>query len=355
MSRTSASLRGLCPCPRRDRADPLVDRRLGDLVDLRDLLQVDPGVVVGAQGALPVARVVARRRAEVRKPAASVGELDHRHLVDGRDDRLGRRRVLGGGGSGGRDQDGGRCDDGQAEAHAGATTRFAAQVGESRLMPRAAQSIPPPLHGGHLGHVELGHVMADRAEEDRAGAVPARPGHRHLHALGPRGGLRMEHRRRQDVVGGVDVHVVLLGVHPEVREAGRDRALMVDDRHLVVLDAVGVGDELPADHELVVGRDPERVARAAVEAREADAALDGVQQRAQLRLGDLAHRPDRDDQVEPIEPVEQDVQGIRDLHGEPLVAEHPRVGVGERGRRVSLPAALDDQRVHGPHLVTGVP
>ena len=87
--------------------------------------------------------------------------------------------------------------------------------------------------------------------------------------------LRAEGGGRQDVVAGVNVHVILLGVHGEIGEARGDRVDVVGDLNGVVDDAAGVGHPLPADHELVVGALAEGVAHAAVPAGKAHAGSHG--------------------------------------------------------------------------------
>jgi hypothetical protein len=72
-------------------------------------------------------------------------------------------------------------------------------------------------------------------------------------------------------------------------------------RDLVVLDAIGAADELPADHELEVGRVAESVA------------------------------------------VAQGVEGVGEIDLEALGSEHVGVVLGEALRDVADPAAVDDE------------
>jgi hypothetical protein len=70
--------------------------RVGDAVDLGDLVVVDAAVVERRERRDERAGVVRRRGAEVRQPPAPIGELDGRRVAEPDDDRLrGRdRRCL---------------------------------------------------------------------------------------------------------------------------------------------------------------------------------------------------------------------------------------------------------------------
>ena len=206
---------------------------------------------------------------------------------------------------------------------------------------------PAALDLLRLGHVEvLGHV-AQRGVEDAALAVHPLPAHRHGRAVDPGGGLDAgEGRGGQHLVARVHVHVVLLGLHGEVLQAFDDRVVVLRDVDRVVDDAVGVGDPLAADHELVVAVIAEGVAHAAVPASDADAARDGRQQAAALLLGDLAHGPAGHDQAEAVHEglVEVGVEGggHRDL--EAFLLEEIAHDLGRFLGGVAVPAAADDQR-----------
>ena len=90
---------------------------------------------------------------------------------------------------------------------------------------------------------------------------------------------------------------ILLGVHREIIDARHDR-VVARDVDLVVYDAAGVADELPANHELVLDVVAERVAHTAVPAGTAGAGADGPKQARLLIPFDPGHRPDRHDQVD---------------------------------------------------------
>ena len=139
-------------------------------------------------------------------------------------------------------------------------------------------------------HVEVGRHVADGEVEDAALAVELLPRHRHHDAVDPRRVLARERRRREHLDVRVDEHVVLLGVHPEVGEAFRDRIVALRDVHGVVDDAARVGRPRAAHHELVLGVVAEGVAQPAVPAGQAHAAADGVEQPLLLLGRDRAHR-----------------------------------------------------------------
>src|SRR4029450_10492223 len=122
------------------------------------------------------------------------------------------------------------------------------------------------------------------------------PHHRHHHAVDPRGVLAREGRCRQHVVGGIDVHVILLGAMLEAWDARHDRVVWPGHVDLVVDDAAGMGHPLSPPQELVLDRIAERIAHAAVVAAHADALLHGGAEIERLRLLDLGHGADRHDQ-----------------------------------------------------------
>src|ERR671911_2134478 len=144
-----------------------------------------------------------------------------------------------------------------------------------------------------LRHVEVFRNVAQGAVEYASFAPLSLPDDGYYVALDPGYVLSREGGGREDLVGRVDVHVVLLGVHVEVFEAGGYGVFVVYDVDFVVDDVAGVGDPLASHHELVVDTLAERVGHAAVPAGEADAALYGPAQSFLLLVRDLPHRPDR--------------------------------------------------------------
>src|SRR3712207_2006028 len=165
--------------------------------------------------------------------------------------------------------------------------------------PLAARPEHPALHQlPSFRHLEVRGDVPERAVEHPTLPPALCPRHRQLGPLYPGSVLACEGGGCQDPDVGVYVHVVLLGVHLEVLEAGGYLVLVVNDVYLVVDDAAGVGDELSADHELVVRVVAERVGQAPVPAGEADPTLDRLKQTPLLPVGDLPHTPDLYDQVE---------------------------------------------------------
>jgi hypothetical protein len=158
------------------------------------------------------------------------------------------------------------------------------------------------------------------------------------------------------VVGGVDVHVVLLGGDAKVAQSARELALAVGDLDLVLLDVVGMGDELAADEELELRRVAERVAHPAMEPGDPDAALDRVEQARELAVGDRAHRPDRHDQAQAAHrlAVREGVERRGDLDREALRAQRLGAMLCERLGLVAFPATPDDQRVRRTHRAARV-
>ena len=98
----------------------------------------------------------------------------------------------------------------------------------------------------HLRHLEFLRHMAERGIEDAALAVLALPHDRHHHALDPGRVLAGEGGRRQHLVRGIDVHVVLLGAVGEIVDPGHDRIVRPGDVDPVVDDVAGMGDPLAA-------------------------------------------------------------------------------------------------------------
>src|SRR5918995_3481610 len=117
-----------------------------------------------------------------------------------------------------------------------------------------------------LRHVEVFRDVAQGAVEYASFAPLTLPDHGYYVALDPGYVLSREGGGCEDLVGGVDVHVVLLGAHAEVFEARGYGVFVVYDVYLVVDDLAGVGYPLATDHELVVDAVAERVGHAAVPA-----------------------------------------------------------------------------------------
>ncbi len=116
------------------------------------------------------------------------------------------------------------------------------------------------------------------------------------------------------------MHVVLLGLHPEIAEPRDNRIVGLDNVHSVLDDASGVLHPLTADHELVAGVVAEGIAHPAVPSGDADAALDRIQQPRLLLAGDASHRPDRHDKAQGLHLgfVKVNVHRVGDFHLEPL-------------------------------------
>ena len=226
----------------------------------------------------------------------------------------------------------------------------------------------PPQHGQRLRHLESPGDVPERGVEHPPPAEALRPGDRHDHRLldrdlvpvggvlggliepVPRGGSPGEAGGGQHGHPRVDVHVVLLGGDGEVRQPRRDGAGRRADPHAVAgLVPAGMGDPLPAGHELVLHLDPEGVAHAAVPAADAGAGADGGGERGERAAGEgrpgVAHRPHRHDQVEGAQPglVGEGVQGVGDLHLGAGGAQLAGGVVARLHRRVPRPAAAHDQ------------
>ena len=86
------------------------------------------------------------------------------------------------------------------------------------------------------GTLEFADDMAERGVEDAALAVAALPHHRHHHALDLVDERAAEGRRRQHLVRGVDVHVILLGAIRKVADPGHHRIVGPGDVDAVVDD-----------------------------------------------------------------------------------------------------------------------
>ena len=141
------------------------------------------------------------------------------------------------------------------------------------------------------------------------------------------------------------MQVVLLGVHAEITQTGRDRVLTIGDLDRVVDDVAGVGDPLPADHELVLGAAAEGVGHPPVPAGNSGPAGNGVEQTAELLLADLALRPDRHDEIGLPQQVriEIDVECLANGHLEAIVPQDTGEERRALVRLMPLPAARDQQ------------
>src|ERR671911_2976333 len=192
-----------------------------------------------------------------------------------------------------------------------------------------------------LRHVEVFRDVAQGAVEYASFAPLSLPDDGYYVALDPGYVLSREGGGREDVVGRVDVHVVLLRVHAEIFQARRYGVFVVYDCDLVVDDLAGVGHPLASHHELVVDAVAERVGHAAVPAGEPDPALYGPAQALHLLVRDLPHRPDRDYEVKGshLLPIEVGVEGGRDLHLVPFILQDGREHGGALLGLVALPTA----------------
>ena len=132
----------------------------------------------------------------------------------------------------------------------------------------------------------------------------------------------------------------------EIGQAGDDRVIAPHEMDHVVLVVVGVGDELPADHELKAGAGAERVAHAPVKAAHAHAAFHRLEQRRLLRRGKLAHGPVRHDEVERLRQrgIEQRIEGGREGDIEAGPGEFTPENFRGRLRLVAGPASGKNQR-----------
>src|SRR5918994_1046176 len=92
-----------------------------------------------------------------------------------------------------------------------------------------------------LRHVEVSCYVAQGAVEHTSFAPLTLPDDGYYIALDPGYVLSREGGGCEDLVGGVDVHVVLLGAHAEVFEARGYGVFVVYDVYLVVDDLAGVG------------------------------------------------------------------------------------------------------------------
>src|SRR6478736_192350 len=115
--------------------------------------------------------------------------------------------------------------------------------------------------------------MAERGVKYPALAITLLPNHRHDDALDPGRVLAGEGRRGQHLVGGIDMHVILLGPVLEAFEARHDRIIRPGQIDLVVDDVAGMRHPLAATEKLIVDRIAEGIAHAAMMARKADPAL----------------------------------------------------------------------------------
>ncbi len=116
------------------------------------------------------------------------------------------------------------------------------------------------------------------------------------------------------MVGRIDVHVVLLGVHLKVVQIGCDRIGVIHD-------VPGVGDKLSTDHELILGVHAEGVAHSAV--------LLGYPEPAANRLVEALPLPENQIQVHDPAPLQQNVQRIGLPHIEAVLLEGAADGLAD--------------------------
>ena len=139
--------------------------------------------------------------------------------------------------------------------------------------------------------------MAQRVVRDPALPVVFGPDDRHVELAV--GNMRPVRRRKlghsQGLVRRVNVQVILLAFDRKLSgRPCRDKVAGVGDPHRVFHAVIaGVRDPLPAGHKLVLGFRAERIAHAAVAARNPDPAADRFQQRRELLPGDRVHCPYR--------------------------------------------------------------
>src|SRR5215218_5107590 len=197
-----------------------------------------------------------------------------------------------------------------------------------------------------LRHVEVFRDVAQGAVEHTTFAPLTLPDDGYYVALDPGYVVSREGRSREDLVGRVDVHVVLLGVHAEIFQARGYGIFVVNDVDLVVDDLAGMGHPLASHHELVVDAVAERVGHAAVPTGEPDPALYCPAQTLLLLVRDLPHRPDRDREVEGshLLPIQVGVEGGRDLDLVASLLQDRREDGGTLLGFVALPAAADEER-----------
>ncbi len=93
----------------------------------------------------------------------------------------------------------------------------------------------------------------------------------HGHTIDPVGVVATKGGRGQHLVGGIDMHVVLLGMHGEIVDPLGDGIIVISDVDGVVDDIARMSHPLAADHKLVVDTLSERVAHAPVPAGDVDA------------------------------------------------------------------------------------
>ena len=110
--------------------------------------------------------------------------------------------------------------------------------------------------------------------------------------------LAGEGGRRQHLIGRVDMHVILLGMHLKIVYAGRNRVIVVGDVDGIVNDIAWMRHPLAAYHPLVGSIVAEGIRHAAMPTTQPHTAANCIEQPFFLFSGNRAHRPDWHDQVE---------------------------------------------------------
>jgi hypothetical protein len=191
--------------------------------------------------------------------------------------------------------------------------------------------------------------MPECVVKNLARAPASFPNDRHDRVGNPCAMLAREFRRGEDFVARVHVHVVLLGIHFEIRDSHHDRIARVRDVDRVIDDVARMRDPLPTDHELILGVVAKSVRHAARPACITCASFDRLEQPFFLFRGDGAHGVDLHDQILCSHKVMIEVRlervGNCDLI--PFVLEGGCEQIHALLGFVPVPAAPDEQRFFG--------
>ncbi len=210
------------------------------------------------------------------------------------------------------------------------------QILESQIASRPADAADEHFQRGRVG-VEFLGIVAERGIENAALAPHFGPRDRHDTAATFVGVDCF----RQDRVGRIDQHVILLGVIGELQgKAVGDRALVRGEADCVVAD-VRVGDKMTANHPFVVDVAAEGVPGAAVEASQGDSAVHGGGQVFGLFGSEFSHGPVRNDQVVGFEGfgVVEAGQGVENLRFDVVRGEFGLQAEGDGFGLVAVPTS----------------
>lgn len=149
---------------------------------------------------------------------------------------------------------------------------------------------------------------------------------------------------REHFVARIHQHVILLALHFEVRDALRDRVIVIHNADRVILDVVRMAEKLPAGHPLVIDGAAKRIAHAAVKTGDAHSADHGIDQIVFLIGAELPTGPKGYDQVQCFQAlgIFQHLEPVCHLHLETPLGQFAGEEFSALDGLMTVPTALKD-------------